>query len=348
MSPTTINREAFLQQLESVQAGIAEREVIEQSSCFIFKAGRVITFNDEIAVSSACEIGIAGAVRAKPLIAILRKLHEEELDVSMDGGEMLLTGTRREVRVIAEKEIQLPIDTVEKPEKWKKLDESFIEAIELVQHCASSDEAQFMLTCVHITPEHVEACDNAQLTRVLVATPVKQAVIVRRDSIKHIVTLGMTEIAETESWMHFRNPMGLVLSCRRFVENYLDLGPLLKFKGDKITLPKGLAQAADKAAIFAAESTENANVLVELRPGKLRLTGKGASGSYKETRKIAYEGAAMRFAVSPALLMDITKRYNDAEISPDRLRIKGGKWTYVACLVEDGAEEKKVKADAAE
>lgn len=342
---STINRESFLQTLQSVQAGIAEREVIEQSSCFIFRDERVTTFNDEIAVSAKCPTGITAAVRAKPLLAILGKLVEEELEIAIDGGELLISGKRKTIRIVSESKIQLPVESVERPDKWKKLDETFIEAVELCQHSASSDEAQFMLTCINITPQHVEACDNAQLTRVRVETPVDKPVLVRRDSIKHIVTLGMTMIAETECWMHFQNPMGLVLSCRRFLETYLDLGPLLKFQGAKITLPKGLAQAAEKAAIFATESAENPNVTVELRSGKLRITGTGGSGSYREMRKLAYEGDDMKFSMSPAMLSEICKRHNDAEIGSNRLRVKGGKWTYVACLIVE--ETKKLEEEAA-
>ena len=60
----TINRELFLEQLESVQPGLSTREIIEQSSCYVFRGGEVITFNDEIACSQKCDIGIEGAVRS--------------------------------------------------------------------------------------------------------------------------------------------------------------------------------------------------------------------------------------------------------------------------------------------
>lgn len=328
---STINREKLIQQLESVQPGLAEREVLEQSSCFVFESGRVITFNDEIACSNKCDLGFSGAVRAKPLLSILHKLTEEDLEIDWAEGECRIQGNRKEMGILGEKEIVLPVDKLERPTKWHELPEAFIEAIGLVQHCTSTDEAQFVLTCVHLTPTYLEACDNTQLTRVKVATPVKQNILVRRDSVKHVVTLGMTEMAETESWVHFRNPVGLTLSCRRFVDEYYDISGLMKFTGEKIVLPKGLTNAADKAAVFA-ESIEGANVQVELRPGKLRLTGQGVAGWYRETRKVAYEGQALSFLVSPTLLMEITKKYTDAEISPTRLRVRGPNWQYVACL----------------
>jgi DNA polymerase III sliding clamp (beta) subunit (PCNA family) len=327
-----INREKFLQQLESVQPGLSSREIIEQSSCYVFKDGKVMTFNDEIACTQDCDIGVEGAVRSGALLAILRKLPEEELEIRAGQGEIVIAGTRRECGITCEKEIQLPISSVERPDKWLPLEEDFKEAVELVQHCASSDESQFALTCVHITPDFIEACDNAQMTRVKVATKVRRAVLVRRDSIRHVTLLGMTKFCETDTWIHFKSPSGLVLSCRRFVENYHDLTALLKVKGQKIHLPKGLGDAADKAAVFAQESDEKAQVMVELRPGKLRITGVGASGWYRERKELKYAGPPLSFMIAPLLLMDITKKYNEAEITEGRLRVDGGKWVYVSCL----------------
>lgn len=338
----TLNREALIAQLQSVEPGLAEREVLEQSSCFVFRNGRVHTFNQDIACSQTCELAIEGAVRAKPLLQLLTMLVEETLDFTFNDGHLIVTGKRKEAGIVAEKQITLPIDTVEKPGKWHKLDESFVEAIELVQHCASNEENQFMLTCIHITPDCVEACDNTQAARVKVATPVQRDILVRRDSIKHITSLGMTEISETESWVHFRNPMGLTLSCMRYIdENYVDVSSLFRDKGEKIVLPKGLISAAEKANVFAQETTDDVVVFIELRPGKLRLRGKGAGGWYKETRQLAYEGPALAFTLAPQLLMDICKKYTDAEVTREFIRVRGGKWRYAACLDSEGVEKEK-------
>ena len=56
---TTVNREAFLHQLESVQAGLSSKEMIEQSSCFAFIKGKVVTYNDEISCRQKCEVPLA-------------------------------------------------------------------------------------------------------------------------------------------------------------------------------------------------------------------------------------------------------------------------------------------------
>ncbi len=331
-----VNREKLLNCLEAVQPGLSTREIVEQSSCFIFEDGRVMSYNDEIACSIETGIKLEGAIQAVPLMGILRKLQEETLKLTAGKDQLLIEGKRKKAGIRMEVEILLPIDKVERPKKWRKLPDDFCDAIKIVEQCAGTDESNFFLTCVHIHPKFVEACDNHQVSRYKVKTGVKKETLVRRDSIKHVVSFDMTEFSETESWMHFRNPAGLVLSCRRYAEEYSDVSKFLKVKGEPITLPKGLADAADKAEVFSSENTEveDNQVLVDLRPGKLRITGRGVSGWYTENRKLKYNGPALSFQIAPKLLIELTQRHNECEISSTALKVDGGKFVYVTCLGE--------------
>lgn len=329
------DREGLLQRLEAVAPGLATKEAVEQSSCFVFRGGRVITFNDEIACSIDCELGIEGAVAAKPLLDLLGKLAEKVIDVRpnpANEGELLIKGKRRRAGITLEANITLPVGAVETPGEWTDLDPEFADAVGVVQQCASKDQNNFHLTCIHLTPEYVEACDNFQLARYPVATGVERPCLVKRDSLKHVTGLGMTQVSETKTWLHFRNPTGLVLSVRREQLDYEDLAPILTMEGTPTTLPGGLAEAVAKAEIFSAENSEHNVVIVELRQGEMRLKGVGASGWYEERKDVKWEGAALTFNIAPKLLVDITARTNDCFIAPGRLKIDGGKFVYVTCL----------------
>ena len=327
------DREELLRKLEAVSAGLAVKETVEQSSCFVFKDGRVITFNDQVSCSIECSIGFEGAVAATPLLNLLGKLAEKEIDVSVADGEILVKGKGRLSGITLEAKIQLPIDAVEKPEDWNKLNPEFADAIGVVQECASKNVNNFHLTCVHITSEHVEACDNFQLCRYPIDTPcIENDCLVKRDSIKHIIGLGMTEICVTKTWLHFRNPSGLVLSVRREISDYEDLDKILSTDGTPTTLPGGLAEAVEKAEIFSAENSENNVVLVELRKDQLRLRGVGVNGWYEERKDVKWSGEPLSFNIAPKFLVAITERTNDCRIAPGLLKIDSGKFIFVTCL----------------
>jgi len=328
------DREELLRKLEAVAPGLATREAVEQSSCFVFDKGRLMTFNDEVACSIACDIGVTGAVAAKPLLELLGKMAEKEIDISMKegGGEILVKGKRRRAGITLEAEITLPVWAIVPPKEWGKLDPEFADAVGVVQQCASKDQNRFHLTCIHITPGYVEACDNFQIARYPIKTGVAGECLVKRDSLKHVTGLGMTEVSETETWLHFRNPTGLILSVRREVLDFEILDEILATTGTPTTLPGGLAEAVGKAEIFSGENSENNVVIVQLRPGELRLRGVGVTGWYEERKDVKWEGGALAFSIAPKLLVEITTRANDCYIAPNILKVDGGKFQYVTCL----------------
>lgn len=332
-----VNRQALLLSLEQVSPGLSTvRETVEQSSCFVFHEGEVVTFNDEIACTAKTPLdGVEGAVPAAPLMALLGKLAEEDVNITIDDGEFRIAGAGRRGGLRMAEEVLLPIQKVERPKNWQPLDEAFCEAVTIVQQCAGNDVDKFLLTCVHLNPEFVEACDNYQMARYPVAVAIRRPTLVKRDAIKHITGLDMAEIAETKNWVHFRNPAGLVLSCRRYMEDFPDLsGTLKKHGGTQITLPGGMAEAIDKADVLSSENSENNQIMVKLSPGRMAIRGSGTLGWWEERKKVGYAGPAMSFMISPKLMTEICKRHNECEISDDAnlLRVNGGKFTYVSCL----------------
>lgn len=330
-----VNREQLLQELESVMAGLSARDIIEQSSCFVFKGKQVITYNDEIACRRSCEIDIEGAVQAKPLVDLLRKMTEEKISIEPGEHELRVSGRRKSAGIRMESEIALPIENVEMPKKWKTLPEDFVEAVNTVKECASNDQQTPILTCLHIHPDRIEASDNYQVMRYKCQTPVSSSVLVKRDSIRNIVALDVTKFAETDNWIHFRNGSKMVLSCRRYEESYPDIDGLLSFKGEKVVLPKGLTDAVDKAKDFSADNPDDNQIKVIIRPGKFRIRGEGASGWYTEFTKTKYDGPAISFYISPETLISLTTRANECEIGSGRLRVDAGKFVYVTALGQD-------------
>ncbi len=349
---TKVNREGFLHSLESVEAGLASRETVEQSSCFIFKKGRVYTFDDEVSCSGKIALNgeFTGAVKAEKLLNLLRKLKAEEIQLETSDTELLVKGKgAQKSGILMEREITLPISAVDKPKEWFPLHREFTEAINIVQHCAGKkDDFQFYRTCVHLHPKWVEACDNFQLCRWKMKTGIKEPILVRQSSIKHVTSLGMMEFSETQSWIHFRNPNGVVLSCRRYIDEFPDLNEVLKTIGVPITLPKGLVEAADIAKDFASENADNKQISIELLPGKVRVKGQGVSGWFSDAKKINYNGPRIKFLIAPDLLINLVKKHNDCEVSANSLRVVSDAYIYMSWLYKPEEEPKSEEVEVSE
>lgn len=332
MSTMRVNRENLLQILASVQAGLSQKESTDQSDAFVFSDGEVITFNDELACTAKCDIGFEGAIRAASFLAILGKLDEDEIKIESGDGELIIKGKRRKAGLKIEADILMPIDAIEEPEEWLDLNPDFIEALHVVQQCISGDESKFALTCVHIHPNWIEACDSTQLLRYRFKTGVKKSVLLRGISSKNIAPLSMTEISHGENWLHFRNSSDVVLSCRLFLETFPDMKHIFEHGGEKFRLPKGLKEATEKAEVFSSESSSSNLVQISLRPGRVTVRGSGTAGWYSEKKKSDYEGKPLSFLIAPSLIEHITSKYSACLISEKFLTVETKKFTYVTCI----------------
>lgn len=338
-----INREELLKDLELVKPGLSAREFIEQSSCFVFRNGEVATFNDEVACRKPTNLKIKGAIQASSFLEVLQKIEDPELDVAQSAkGELEFRGKRKRFAMTRDAEVFLPLDRVEEPKGWRELPPAFITGLEMVRDCVSTDESRFLLTCIHVHPDYLEACDGMAALRYPVRLGHKRPLLVRGASVVHILGVGMSEVSLTSSWVHFRNSSGLILSCRRFQESYPSMEKALSCDGHKVVLPRGLKGAGERASIFASDQAGETAVHIVLRSGAMAVNGHGASGRYREYLPVKYKGPELSFYVVPRLLDRICTRYKEAVVSEDRLLARGGEdesWTFVASLSRGQAAE---------
>lgn len=340
-----IDREEFLRRLESVQAGLSKREILEQSDCFIFQSRRVVTYNDEVSCRgpSGLDDSFQGAAKADKLLEVLREYPDEEVEVEQTESAIRVSAKRRRSEVRMEADVVLPVDQVERPAKgsWRKLPNDFGDAVALVQPCASVGGASPIFCFVNVAPDWLEACDNLQMCRWTTKTPIESPFLLRQDSVKHVTALGMIELAQTGSWAHFRNGGGVILSCRRYMDEY-DSDSIDKFlsaSGPPVQLPRGLADAAKRCQIFSMEDPKFNRVRVDVEPGRVIVSGEGSSGRHMEWSKASYKGKPLSFRISPVLLMEIVKEHADVQLCPGLLKVDGGRFRYAACLIQDDGKE---------
>jgi DNA polymerase III sliding clamp (beta) subunit (PCNA family) len=332
-----VQREKLLHQLELVSPGLSTRDIIEQSASVIFKDGKVVTFNDEVACSIECGLSVEGAVRADPLLGILRKMPDEEIEVKTSKTHLKLRGSGRGADVVMDDEIKLDIDIIEHPSKWRRLPKKFLQAVSVTKECISRDESKQRLVHLHIRPDAIESSDNYQASRFTLTTKFSAPALIKRTSAFTIEQLGPEKFAETDTWVHFRNAEGLDIACRRYDETYPNLDPFLEVEGEDTELPEGLEKICDRAEEFSKDNPDDNQVKVSLKKGELKVVGEGVYGRFFERRRVPYKGSPISFLIPPKLLATIGKRHNRCIVSDERLKVEDGNFVYATAL---GEEEK--------
>lgn len=357
MKPIMVNKTDFLQRLDSVRAGILRKPEILQSECLVFRNGRVYTFNGSIAfrIKSGLPKKFTAVVPAIDLLATLHKITAETMIVRKgkheDEGAVYFAQKNEEVWVRSEDEVTLPIDQIEPPVEWVPLPAEFSEAIGVVQDCTASDP-QKNLGQIHVMPKYVEASDSFQSARYRIKTTgfPPEGIMLRGDAMKLLSPLGMTKVSVTDSWVHFRNPNGLMVSVRRAAADatYPDISASFDMGDDarKTTLPSGLAEAVEKATPWSSQIADDGPggmILLELRRGACRVTGLGITGGYRKKLILDYNDEPLSFKIGTKIIEVICKKFNEVLVNQDKLAVVAGRWKYVTSLTPPDSVGKYVE-----
>lgn len=324
-----MNRKELLNRLLMVSPGLSKAETIQQSSCVVLRKGRFYTMSQEIAcsVASGLPSEFEGAVPADSLIKILQVVPDEELKVSLEEGIFFLKGKGRRTKLACHAEVILPVDSVELPKssEWQDITHDFVEGVEACHPC-TSERGEFLHQCLHITPEWVEAGNNQRVAHCKVATFVKEPVLVKGRTVRQLCQLGMTFAAETDSWLHFKNPTGLRVSVRKYArEFYPDFSPFLKSRGQQVKFSKTLGLSIKAASVCSSDDL----VRVVISDGKVSIIGVHHGGEHVEFAKLPTRGVDADFQVCYEHLMDLIDKYGKCEIVGNFLRAGDDKVTYL-------------------
>lgn len=333
-----IKKESLKKALEMVKPGLASKEVIEQSTSFAFMGDRVVTYNDEISISHPVEgLDIKGAIHADELYKLLTKLKDDEIEIETTDTEIVLSSGKMKAGLILQSEINLPLGEISEVGKWVKLPPEIIIGMGLVLGSCSTDSARAILNCVHITPSFCEASDGFQIFNFQLETTIKGKfhLLIPASSIREIIKLDVKEMSISEGWVHFKNSLNTVISCRTLADEFPETSPFLEVKGKSLILPAIISEIVERAEIFSKlDSMSESSVEINLSKNSIKISGQSDSGWFEEITKIKYSENPLNFKITPALFKSILNKSNHCIVaeSLDKIKFEGENWQYSALL----------------
>ena len=332
-----INRQQLLNVLKLVQPALAAKEIIEQSTSFLFLQGSILTYNDEIAISHPFDLGLEGAVKAEELVKLLSKLKDEELELEVTENELLIRGKRSKAGIRLEAEISLPVADIKTPEKWVPLPKDFSEAVSFCLFSASREMSKPVLTCLHAKGDVVESCDNFRLTRYKLESHIQGKILLPATAAKVLCKYAPVEYGLLDGWAHCRNADQVSFSARVFEGDYPNLDPFLSLKdGEEITFPGDLGEMLERAGVFSiADFAQDEQVQITLEKRHMTIRGEGSVGWFEEKcpiRRSRHE--LLQFSTHPEFLQQMLKHVSRTTVggAEGRLLIEGDKWSHMIVL----------------
>ena len=334
-----INKNKLQNALELVKPGLANKEMIEQSTSFAFLKGKVVTYNDEISISHPIEeIELEGAIQAEELYKLLGKIKKEEIELTIKDNEVFLKAGRIEAGVSLQEKITLPFtDEIKVQNEWELLPEHFIEALQFTVVSCSVDMSKPVLTCVHVDQRGIiESSDNFRLAKYTLSESFDfESFLIPASSVLQVIKLKPIKIAKGKGWVHFQTKEKTVISCRILEDKYPNTISFYNVKGMTFDFPQKTLEGLEKAHIFAKRDyTLDETINITIADKKLTISSKSTFGWYKESLNIRYSAKPITFSITPYLLKDILNKTNTCQINDKMLKFAKNEWEYVSTLRE--------------
>jgi hypothetical protein len=330
-----INRQELLMALETVKPGLANREMIEQSTQFAFMGNRVVTYNDEISISHPVTgIELTGAIPADPLYHLLSKAKKEEIEITMTSSEIQFGMGAEKAGLPLATEIKLPLDELGTPGKWKPIPENFVEALLFCIFSCSRDMSKPVLTCIHVHNEgRIESSDNHRITRYWTDPIPVKTFLLPATSAQHVLKPDIVEIAEGKGWIHLKTKQGTVYSCRVFAENYPETGDFFKVEGTEIKLPKSLPEILERAEVFAKqEFLLDQKTEITLENNKMKIRTEGPQGWYEGEMNMKYKEDPITISIHPKFLREVIGKVQTCILGERVMKFEGTNWEHVVSM----------------
>lgn len=342
-----VDRQYLQKRLEKAKPGLADKEVIEQSTSFIFVNGYIVTFNDEVAISFPSPFGddVEGAVSAKEFMGVLAKFRDKEVDIKSTDNELLLKGKNKKVGLALIKDINLPMADIINfdPEgvEWIDLAVDTMEAIEFCKFSVSKNTNKPVLNSLHMNGDLIESSDNYRITRFFmdkVTFPDPILIAINNAKILPNYT-NLVKYAVYDGWAHFSDEdNNIVVSCRLLEEKFPDVSDFL-VKGDiSIELPEGLDEILQTAEVVIDHSKiDNERVTINVTSNKVKVSCEGPNSWYVETLKYKQntKNKDISFEINPTLLREILKLMTSANLNEKAgvMNFIGDKFIHVISLL---------------
>lgn len=333
--------ENLLKALTIVKPGLGTKELIEQSTAFAFKDDRVVTYNDEISISHPVEdLNITGAIKAEELYQFLSKVTTDEIDIKIneDETELIVKAGKSKASFTLQNEIKLDLSQLEGKKKWKDLPDEFISALTFVSFCCSKDASTPALTCVHITPDRMEATDRYRVVRYPVESSID--LLLPAEAIPVIKSINPSKICVDKQWVHFKNADETILSCRVFSAEFPIVKQFFDIDGVDLKFPAKLTEILERAAVFAKRDyLYDEAVIITLSEKQITVQATCDSAKFEESTVMKYNGKELTFKIIPHLLRDILKEEATITLAAEKIKFQTDKWEYIAVLSK--VEKKK-------
>lgn len=322
--------------LDKLKPGLASKEMVEQATYFVFEGEYVRTYNDSILIAHMFQTGFQAAVQAAEFLSLLKRIQDEEFELSLIDGKIIMTGGKWEGEMVVDEKINtMPVLAGLTDDLWQNLPEDFVDAIRTCSFSVSKLLTFPALSCILVTGQYAYSSDGGlRATRYRMKSEVIEPMVLYGPAAEELIKHNPAQAAKTEGWIVFAGEEELIFGIRaradenEWPEKLIDIYDI---KGVTILLPDGLDKVIGRCQAILSMALDR-DRLVELfvKDGILICRSQGALGRFTEKVGKVSDNFP-QFLVNPDFLMQIFSRIKSVIIG-DHLLFKGDNFDHAISL----------------
>jgi hypothetical protein len=329
-----INREELLQALKKIKPGIAKKDIVEQTTHFIFTGLEVITFNDSISIKYPLKTDFKCSVPAEDFFKIISELDCENLELKLKESILHFETGKAKVKMPVSLEINKSL-LVKENDKWKDLPEDFIDAISFCLFSAAKDMTKIVLTYIDIKGDIVSSSDNYRITQYQMKKKLGSPILISAEAVQELIKFKIKKYSLTDSWTFFSTKDGIIFSCKRISETFPDLTRILNMvEGQKIKFAKETQKAVQISSIFAEGNFDiDRKIKVKIENGKLTCIGEKQSGRVEFcVDSPTMKNKEIEFTINPEFFLKILSSCSNAIVGKGKITFISDNFKHLISL----------------
>jgi DNA polymerase III sliding clamp (beta) subunit (PCNA family) len=285
-----IQREELLKKLFTCRPGIEKNQIsLEGMDCFIFKKGRLHTYNGYVSISVPIDYPFECVVSATEFYKIVSSFKGKEIEIEAEDSSLIITcgKAKATIRCMAESIYKQILTITPTEPEWSPLPAGFSDALSkcfirnMEQNTADKIDGIFIDTngvfsTDRIVVNHAKLYEHMHhiwLTSKMVAE------LLKFDSLDGYVL--------QDSWAIFKSGE-VMFSCRKYMDNLYPIDRIKQVIGAQITnkmsgkLNAAFRDAVENCLIFGKEKEGHEFISLEFQNDGVRVFSDTIKGSYSE------------------------------------------------------------------
>lgn len=333
------NKKELQVSVNKIKLALSDANIIQFKGLLIFDGKKLVSYGDEISVSTPLETDFVAAVGADKFIKLINKISKDEFDLTKDEEKNKLfvkcDKMKAQFACADYDENAIPDIGLEQVKKWNDFPEDFAEAIGFCSFSASNDPSYGVLCNLKVESNRVLSSDNYRITERILSKKIselKEPLFIRNKVASFLTGFELSKFVITDTCAHYKDDSGAVFTHRLMKDEYPEIDEFMKVDGPKLQLPKEIIDVLDRAKTVIDD--EN---IVELIVNKefIEVKAKGMDAEIKEPVKFDYDGDELKFKTSPEHLIQILKKTQEVIIGESSLLFVGENFRHVVCLISE-------------